>query len=359
MANLDDKDALLKLQGGDNVLRSIEGLSNQLDQSWQESQAVELPKDFSKANHILVCGMGGSRFPALIIKELFKEKLKVSVDIQDEYRIPAWVDKNTLIILSSYSGTTEEVLHSAKEAQKKGAVMFLGISSGGDVETFLKENKFPVYIFNPTYNPSGQPRIGTGYMLGGLLGFLHKLGFIDIKGEEITNAIASFDELLKNNMVGVPIAENPAKQMAQKLHDRYPYYVVSEFLIGTGKALQNQTNETAKNISSYRIIPELNHHLMEGLKFPEAHKKMAIFVFFYSSFYSEPVQKRFQITKDVVEQNGIETIWCELQGQTKLEQVFEVLGTGGYLTMYLSALYGQDPTVIPYVDYFKKKLKEG
>ena len=54
--------------------------------------------------------------------------------------------------------------------------------------------------------------------------------------------------------------------MAQKIINKYPYYIVSEFLTGVGNTIVNQTNETAKSISSFRVIPELNHHLMEGLK---------------------------------------------------------------------------------------------
>ena len=146
--------------------------------------------------------------------------------------------------------------------------------------------------------------------------------------------------------------------MAINLFQKYPYYIVSEFLTGVGNAIQNQTNENAKQISTFRVIPELNHHMMEGLKLPTIHRDLAVFVFFFSKFYSEKIKKRYHVTKDVVEQNKINTIWHELRGGTAIEQVFELLGFGSFMTMYLSALNEQDPTVIPYVDYFKKKLKE-
>lgn len=357
MINLDDRETVLKLQGGDAVLQSIDGLSNQLDQAWQESQNVTIPKDYKGFKNIMVVGMGGSRFPSLIISELFKEELKIPLIINDNYLLPSWVDDKTLVILSSYSGTTEEVLTCLEKATSQKAKL-IGITTGGDIEKILKEKKHPIYVFNPIYNPSGQPRIGVGYAVGGLLGILFKLGLIDYQHEKITEAIANLDELQKNNRLDIPTEQNAAKQMAQKIFDAYPYYVVSEFLTGAGNAIQNQTNETAKSISSYRVIPELNHHLMEGLKHPKDHTDLAIFILFYSSLYSERIKKRFEITKEVIEQNGIETIWCELQGKSKVEQVFELIGFGGYLTMYLSTLYGEDPTVIPFVDYFKKKLKE-
>ncbi|MEK7522631.1 MAG: SIS domain-containing protein, partial [Patescibacteria group bacterium] len=74
--------------------------------------------------------------------------------------------------------------------------------------------------------------------------------------------------------------------------------------------------------------------------------------------FSSSIQKRFIITKEIVEKNNIETLWYELKGQNKVEQVFELMTFGNFLTMYLSLLYGEDPSIVPYVDYFKKKLKE-
>lgn len=71
--------------------------------------------------------------------------------------------------------------------------------------------------------------------------------------------------------------------------------------------VNNQLNENAKNISFDFQIPELNHHLMEGLKHPESNSKDILFVFAFSKHYSDRVQKRFELTKQVVEKNGIKT----------------------------------------------------
>jgi len=357
MVNLDDKKAVLKIQGGDVVLKSIDAFPSQCQESWEKSQQVHFPSNYKNFDSIVVCGMGGSRFPTLIIKELFKEDLVVPLLINDNYDLPGFVDKNTLVILSSYSGTTEEVIICGKKALSRGAKI-TGITSGGDIASFLKTNKMPAYIFDPVNNPSGQPRIGVGYAVGGQLGMLVKIGAIKTDKTMIDQAIKNFPSLIQNFKINVPLSSNQAKQLALQLYQKYPYYVVAEFLTGIGNAIANQTNETAKSISSFRVIPELNHHLMEGLKFPDLHQKMAVFIFFFSKLYSFPIQKRFHITADVVKQNKISTIWHELKGKNKIEQAFELMSLGNYLTMYLSTLYKQDPSVIPYVDYFKKKLKE-
>lgn len=356
MINLDDKEAILKTQGGDAVLRSVDLLQKQLEQSFAESLEIKFPEEYRSVKNVVVCGMGGSRFPALIIKYLFKDRLKVPYVINDNYTLPGFVNESTLVVLSSYSGTTEEVVECGHQAHQRKAKV-TGVTAGGDVEKKLKENGFPVYVFDPIHNPSGQPRIGFGYGVGGHLGLLVNLNLVDMDKQEILDAVNN-QQLLTDFKVDVPKEKNPAKQLAEKLYGKYPYYVVSEFLTGVGNAVGNQTNETAKAISSFRVIPELNHHLMEGLKHPEELKQLAIFVFYYSFLYSQPIQKRYQITKDVVEQNGLKTEWVELKGKNKIEQTIELMGFGSYLSMYLAALYEEDPTVIPYVDYFKKKLKE-
>jgi glucose/mannose-6-phosphate isomerase len=357
MINLDDKNAVLKIQGGDKVMRSIDAFPKQLKQAFDESLKISFPEEYKKIKNIVVCGMGGSRFTPLIVRELFKEEITVPYVINDDYNIPAFVDKNSLVILSSYSGTTEEVITCGQKAKAHGARL-AGICAGGEIAKFLKEIGAPVYVFNPVHNPSLQPRIGSGYLVGGHIGFLISLELIKTTRGEIMTAIDNLPNLLQNLTIDVKKENNPAKKTALQLYQKYPYYLVSEFLTGVGNGVANQTNETAKSISSFRIIPELNHHLMEGLKFPDVHRGIAVFVFFFSQLYSPPIQKRFHITKDVIKQNKIQTLWHELKGESKVEQVLELIGFGSYLSMYLSTLYEQDPAAIPYVDYFKKKLKE-
>lgn len=357
MINLDDNKIFLKNQEENDVLKSIDNLPQQLKQAFEETGQINFPIDYQKIQNILVCGMGASRFPAAIIKELFKQELKVPLLINDNYLLPNFVDKKTLVILSSYSGTTEEVIANLYQAKEKKAKI-TAITTGGEIAQILKNNHLPGYVFNPIYNPSNQPRIGFGYNVGALLGLLINLGLLKLKKVEVIKAIDSLIQLTKNLKVGTPLKNNPAKDLAVKIFNKYPYYIVSEFMAGWGNALANQTNETAKTISTFRVIPELNHHLMEGLKHPDEVKNLLIFVFFFSPLYSPAIQKRFKITKEVVEKNRIETLWVNLKGENPIEQVFYAMSLGSYLTMYLSALYQENPSIIPFVDYFKKRLKE-
>jgi glucose/mannose-6-phosphate isomerase len=334
----------------DVVLQSIHELPQQFLDGWNGALNFKLSEDYRNVKNIVVSGMGGSRFPTLIISELFKTELTVPLIINNEYRMPGFVDADTLFIGSSYSGTTEETIENTKQAKEKGAKV-VGVCVGGELKKYLDDNSLPCFVFDPKHNPSGQPRMGFGYNFGGILGILFSLGFIKIEKEKTENAFGQVFEMTKN-------LEQPAKEMASELFNKYATVVTSEFLGGCGNAMANQINETAKANSNLRLIPELNHHLMEGLKHPSEFKDLDVFVLFFSKLYSERIQKRFLITKEVVEQNGLKTVWYELQGKDSIQQVLEFLVFSSLMTMYLSEMYGEDPTAIPFVDFFKKRLQE-
>ncbi len=340
-----------------NVLGSIDLFPDQCQQAWDDVAKLTFPKEYSSADSILVAGMGGSRFTPRTIKEYCFGELTVPYEITDDYRTPGFVGKNTLVILSSYSGTTEEVLTIGKEALKRGA-MVTGVMAGGAIGAFLTENHLPYYAFNPKNNPSGQPRIGGGYLLLGHLALLSKLGYIPDQTTIVQTAIQEARKYATLVSADVPEAQNPAKQLARTLLGTHPFLVVSEFLRGWVNGFANQINETAKMISDFRYIPELNHHLMEGLKRPETLHENGLFVFFHSDLYSPQIQKRFDITKTVVEKQQVKTLDIRMTGSTPFSQILMGNVLGSYTTFYMAMLTDTDPVAIPWVDYFKKELSK-
>jgi len=96
---------------------------------------------------------------------------------------------------------------------------------------------------------------------------------------------------------------------------------------------------------------------MEGLQFPKANSKNLKFIFFNSSLYHPRVQKRIELTKQIIKKNRIKYIDHELKGRNKITQGFELLQLGAWASFYLGILNRVDPSKIPYVDWFKKQLK--
>lgn len=347
MTDLNNLEEIKKLDPK-NVLGSTELLVKQCEQILEDSKSFSLPDSYKDIKNIVFSGMGGSALGAQVVYHLYKNELSVPFYINNDYTLPGFVNENTLVILSSYSGTTEETISSANDAISKKCKT-VAITTGGELSEIMNSNRLPVFMFNPKNNPCGQPRLGTGYSVFGTIAILSKAGVLKINENELLSSIASVKEY--NEMI-----RTEAIKLANNLKNRIPVIFSGEFLVGASHVLRNQFNETSKNFSTYSPLPELNHHLLEGLKNP-LDKNLTV-LFLESDLYSDKIKKRIQLTKDVVEKNQIPYLSYKAGSPDALGQAIEVLSLGGYLTFYLSILYNQDPSLIPWVDYFKEQLKK-
>jgi glucose/mannose-6-phosphate isomerase len=354
MKTLDDVVSMKTLDPSD-VLGSTALFPDQCRQAWSESSVIKFPGTYNHIQNVIVCGMGGSRFTPKTVKELYKDRITKPYEIIEDYSLPAYAGKDTLVILSSFSGSTEEIVSCCEDAFKRGA-MVTAVVQGGTIGEILTKKNIPAYIFRPEYNPCGQPRIGGGYLLMGHMGILYALGLLTLDPEEVTNAITYVRSVGLKYKAEIPTRNNTAKQLAMRLIDTHPFIVTAAFLRGFGNGFANQINETAKMISDYRYIPELNHHLMEGLKHPDTLRQNGLFVFFLSDLYSREIQKRFEITEEIVKKQQIAVQTVKLYGRTPLQQVLEAYTVSGFTTFYMAMLYDCDPVAIPWVNYFKEKL---
>ena len=104
-----------------NMIGSIEQFGDQVQDVWEQAQKVHFDDSYKNVNKVVVAGMGGSALGAHVIKSVFKNQLKVPVEICNDYTLPNYVDEKTLVIASSYSGTTEETISAFEDGIKKGA----------------------------------------------------------------------------------------------------------------------------------------------------------------------------------------------------------------------------------------------
>lgn len=350
---LDSREEIKKLDK-ENVLGSVEQLAEQVNHAWEETKQLTVPENYKNTTSVVVSGMGGSALGADVIHSLFADTLKVPFEVVNSYSLPGYVNENTVVVLSSYSGTTEETLSCAEEAQKKHAKIAI-ITAGGKLKELAEKLKCPAYIIHPTYNPSNQPRMAIGYSVFGQLGLFHAMGMIDLSDEEVQSVVA----LLKKNAVGLSPEskdQNSAKFLAYSSVDKMLFLVSAEHLRGAAHVFNNQLNENSKNMTAQLHIPELNHHVMESLGFPKHLQQEVLFLFINSNLYHQRVQKRFPLTLDVTGKQGFHSETILAISPTKLQQVFEIIQLGAYTNFYLAMLNGINPAPIPWVDYFKEQM---
>lgn len=339
-----------------NVLGSVEALADQVRHSWEDAQSVSFQPQ-AEIKNVVVAGMGGSGLGAYLIKTVFKDKLKIPFDYVNSYTLPGYVNENTLVLLASYSGGTEEVLACAQDAGQRQAQM-MAICAGGKLGELAKQNGWANYIINPTHNPSNQPRMAIGYAVFGTIALLAKAGVVSLTQTEVDEVITTIIGISEKCTPEVAADINPAKLAAYQTHNLRPIFVGAEFMEGAVHVSTNQFNENAKIYADFKVVPEINHHLMEGLKFPETNEHTHLFIFVNSKLYSPRNQARMDLTRQVVEQNHLPTLVVDLESPTPLTQAFESIALFGFAGLYLSVLEGIDPSPIPFVDWFKQELEK-
>lgn len=327
-----------------DVISAILELPKQCKQAWDEASNITLPNDW-KIYNVLVCAMGGSALGAHVVQST--ANLKVPLQIVNGYLLPHWLDKNTLVVLDSYSGDTEEVLSCADQTEIIGCKV-IGITTGGKLEKWLKDKKYPAYIFEPKYNATDQPRMGIGYGLFSLLAVFNNLSLLRAGVElEVSDAISSLSKLSK-------IFSNETKtKIVPNIKDKEVLIFAAEHLAGNAHIFANQLNETAKTLASWYCLPEANHHLLEGLKHPSASR---VAIFLESQKYSDRIKKRFEITNELLEKYGFQGVHYFVSGKSLLSEALRCLLFSSIFTAYLAQENKEDPLAVPNVNYFKEKL---
>ncbi len=351
--NLDSHKTYATLDTSD-IRFGIEHLPEQVRVSWEDTRDFVPPAPYSRVSNVLVIGMGGSALGPRLLVATMGDRLKVPVTIVNDYHIPGWVGSKTLVVLSSFSGATEEVLAAGEQAQASGARIMV-IAAEGELVKRARVMHWPMYQFNPG-DLAKQPRLGVGFSLAGVMGLLERNRLLKVARAEIDRMCIAMGEVIDGCAVDVPSAENPAKIVAKELVGKSVFVVGAQHLVGSAHTFANQINETSKQFAVSFAIPELNHHLLEGLTYPRGLAAKTVVILLKSDLYDARIKKRFDVTADMLERQGLWVVEYETCGDEHLEQVGEVLQFGSFVSYYLAMLNGVRPDSIPFVDEFKARL---
>lgn len=317
--------------------------------TWTNASGLKRP-----INNIVVNGMGGSNLGAHIIVSLLQKELKLPIAIDPGYDVAGYVGKNTAYIVSSYSGTTEEPLVAYTKAKQRGALVIALTAIGENtLSEKARKDRLPLFQFPISANPSNQPRLGVGAALSGLMTVLVALNALP--KSSIKELSLAAKKLAKNSKI-LASSQNPARALAKRMKGKTIAIVSGPLFSGNAQTLRNQFNESAKQSSFFLTVSDMNHHALEGLSFPKSNRKRLSALFIESTLDDQKIQKRINLSQEIFRKNRVSVVTYKLQGKTKLEQGLELLQFGGYLSYYISIINHVDPSKIPFVDWFKKKL---
>ena len=337
----------------DDMLGRIAELPQQCRHAWANVQSLELPPEYRQVNHIVVLGMGGSAIGGDLLRALAEPECALPIATNRDYTVPAFVNAETLVIASSYSGNTEETLAAFEEASKRGTAL-IAITTDGKLAQRAQE----LGVALVTFRYQSQPRAALGYSLVSLIGVVQKLGFIGDKAADLEEAIAVMESLQEEIRETVPVTENPAKQLAKRLYGHLAVVYGAGYLAEVAHRWKTQLNENAKAWSFFEQLPELNHNTVVGYQFPEKLAERTLVVMLVSSLDHPRHKARFQVTQEILTRRGVARETIEARGESPLAQMLSAIHFGDYVSYYLAMLYEVDPTPVQVIDYLKGRLAE-
>jgi glucose/mannose-6-phosphate isomerase len=347
-----DSSELGKLDPEDMLAR-IHEMPWQCQQAWQMAEDFNLPGHYSDINKVVVIGMGGSAIGGDLVSSLVAPEARIPVIVHRGYDLPAFVDGDTLVIASSYSGNTEETLSAFNQALQTGAKK-LAITTGGKLKNIADENKVPVL----TFNYRSQPRAALAFSFLPIICFLQKLDFIDNKSSEVTKAVEVLQNLSRRIDETQPTPKNPARQLAEKLHGNLTVVYGAGLLSEVAHRWKTQINENSKAWSFYEVFPELNHNAVVGYQFPPELAEKILVVMLRSDLLARPVQLRYEVTCQLLKRAGVHYEFVDGEGASPLSQLLSLVLFGDYVSYYLALLYRTDPTPVEAIDYLKEQLAQ-
>jgi glucose/mannose-6-phosphate isomerase len=298
-------------------------------------------KDFS---NVILTGLGGSGIGGSIVQNFVTDKLSIPFIVNKDYFLPAFVNKNSLVIVSSYSGNTEETLAAMQQALKARATVVC-ITSGGRVAEIAKKKNLD-FIMVPAGMP---PRACLGYSLVQVLFTLNYFGLI---GNEFKKGIKEAIKLLKEEEKDIL---KRSKALANKLIGKTPIIYAASDFEGVAIRFRQQINENGKMLCWHHVVPEMNHNELVGWRDKDSNR---VVVFLRNEGDYERTQTRMEINKKVIKKYTPNLIELWSKGKSYFERAFYIIHLTDWVSVHLAELHGVDAMDIKVIDHLKKELSK-
>lgn len=320
----------------------ISNFTGQLKHALEITQYTELSPFKKEIKNIVICGMGGSGIGGNIVSEAVASKIKIPIIINKDYSVPNFVGKNSLVIISSYSGDTEETIKAMNEAIDSESKIVC-ITTGGKIAEIATQKKIDLILI-----PKGMPpRAAIAYSI---VQILHILIFHTIISFKFNNNLLAAIELIdaeENNVI------KDAKETAKLLADKLPIIYSITGMESVALRFRQQLNENAKMLCWHNVFPELNHNELQG--WSEKDNDKALIIFRNDNDISR-IAKRIDISSDIISNYNITFKEVYSKGNTTLEQILYLIHWGDWVSYFIAEIKDIDPMDIQTITYLKSEL---
>ncbi len=322
----------------------VANFSKQLSEAILIGENAKLTESNNPISNILICGLGGSGIGGSILNELVIKNANTPITISKGYFIPAYVNDQSLVIISSYSGNTEETLNCLELAIAKNAKIVC-VTSGGKVLEISKSKKIDHIIV-----PGGMPpRSCLGYSLTQLFFILAFFKIIDSYFINDLEAAIKLIEKEEKNII------SDANIIAKKLVDKTPVIYATTYYEGIAIRFRQQLNENAKVLCWHHIIPEMNHNELVG--WTKKDDNLAVIIFIDKDEYFRNVA-RVDINKEVIKKYTSHITEIYSKGNSEIEKAIYFIHLGDWISVILGELRGVDLMEVNVINFLKSALSK-
>ena len=348
MSNFKDLKSKYDKQG---MYEKIVEFPGQLQEGFQIGQNADIPKvDISKVKNIVVCGLGGSAIGGDLVRTFLAYRISIPFSVCRHYTLPEYVGSDTLCILSSYSGNTEETLSAYQDAKKRGAQIF-AITSGGKLKKQCASNGFSSIIIPPGF----PPRAALGYSFMPMLVILSRLGLFTNIDSDIEAAVKFLEQNVNNYLIDDP--DNMAICTARSLFNKMTViYGGQDYFDAVAVRFKGQICENAKVPAFFNFFPEFNHNELVGWGLVDEFKDKLAVIILRDQDDHPRIAIRVGIVAGILRDKDVEVIEYKSSGPNLLARMFSLIQFGDFVSLYLALLNKIDPTPVEVIDYLKNEL---
>lgn len=293
----------------------------------------------SAVRNVAICGMAGAAAAGEMVLDACLERLLLPVSVESGYRLPGWVGEHTLVILLSSSGATEETLTCASLATERNALC-IAATGGGKLGTHYADEGVAV-VPVPV---DGLPGAATVEFIAIVATLLERFGVLPLQDGEVDEALEVVQAAVAASAPAVDADHNPARQLAGLLQGAVPLIWGGELTAAVARRWAAQIATHAKTPAFASRLPHLNHdELMAYPGFPPELTAMAKVVALRDARQQRQVQRRFDITQELVAPHIAGSISVAADGRGPLARLLDLLVLGDHLALYLAEARGVAP----------------
>jgi glucose/mannose-6-phosphate isomerase len=315
------------------------------DALWRVDSAAIAPVDAHGG--LIVAGMGGSSVGGRLASAVLGPQLRRPFALAMGYDIPAWIGSETLVLCSSYSGTTEETVATYDAAKAAGAPRIVA-TTGGPLAERARADGVPVVPL-----PGGfQPRAAVGYSLVTALEAAALCGAAPSVRDDVAKASALARELAADwGPAGAEDSE--AKRLARALAGTIPVITGAGLTASVAYRWKCQINENAELPAFASKLPEHDHNEIVGWAGAEGRLGA---VFLDDPFGDERAARRIDVTAEIAAEGASVVERVTARGETRLARLVSLVLLGDLVSLYLAVLRGVDPVHISAIETLKERL---